>query len=116
MPPKRNPLQLNKLQLKTLALLQAIAEIDGMAARQDGGSIKILSLPHFHGDHLHLGSYTVMREDASGLRNDAVWVALARKGLVDVSQPDSALLTPAGIAYDTGIRNDILHSADHAGH
>jgi len=41
-----------------------------------------------------------------------VWLALERKGLVRYSA-DRAVLTPLGIAYDTGLRDAILHLGGH---
>jgi hypothetical protein len=54
-----------------------------------------------------------MARDATGLANEAVWVALARKGLILSNFPDAAVVTPAGLAYDTGLAGTILHRADH---
>ena len=52
--------------------------------------------------------------DATGLRNQAVWVALARKGLVSDAFPNALELTPAGLAYETGLGDQILHRhSDH---
>ncbi len=51
--------------------------------------------------------------DATGLANEAVWVALERKGLIRSGFPYSATLTPAGLAYQTGLADQILHRADH---
>lgn len=117
MPPKRNPLNLNPLQLRTLTLLQALARIPGHArpAGEDG-ALLVGNLPPMHGDHFHLGDAVVMTRDASGLHNQAVWVALERKGLIKSFFPDAAALTPAGLSYETGIAGTILHRADHAAH
>ena len=118
MPPKRNPLNLNPLQLKTLTLLQELARIAGRPAPSgdDGdepGGLAITELPHPHGDHFHLGEAVVLARDASGLVNAAVWAALERKGLIKSRFPDAAILTPSGLAYDTGLADAILHRADH---
>jgi LmbE family N-acetylglucosaminyl deacetylase len=114
MPPKRNPLGLNPLQLKTLTLLQAIARLPDLSRPGDEpGTVVITALPHAHGDHFHLGEAVVAARDATGLNNPAVWTALARKGLVRPPQAGGALLTAAGIGYDTGLADAILHkSAD----
>jgi hypothetical protein len=48
------------------------------------------------------------------LRNEAAWVALERKGLLRSMFPMAAMLTPAGLAYDTGLAEKILHR--HGGH
>jgi hypothetical protein len=54
----------------------------------------------------------VASRDATGLRNPAVWAALERKGLVR-STPPTAVVTPLGLDYDTGLREAILHLANH---
>ena len=117
MPPKRNPLNLNALQLKTLALLQALARLPGHGhpAGADG-SILVSDLPRPHGDHFHLGDAVVASRDATGLANRAAWIALERKGLITSQFPWAALLTAAGLSYDTGLADAILHRADHPGH
>ena len=114
MPPKRNPLNLNPLQLKTLALMQALARLSDHAdpAGADG-AVRITNLPRPHGDHFHLGDAVVASRDASGLVNPAAWAALERKGLIRSLFPDAAILTRAGLAYDTGLAQTILHHADH---
>jgi hypothetical protein len=55
----------------------------------------------------------VASRDASGLRNPAVWIALERKGLIRSVYPDSAVLTPLGLDYQTGLRETILHKSGH---
>ena len=56
MPPKRNPLNLNPLQLKTLTLLQELARVAGRPVpEEEAGGVAITELPHAHGDHFHLG-------------------------------------------------------------
>ncbi len=107
MPPKTNPLKLNPLQLKTLTLLQAMAEVAGET--MPDGRVRLHQLPSPHGNHFHIGSAVVSAADATGLHNEAVWMALNRKGLVDPGMT----VTPAGLAYDTGLRDRILHRADH---
>jgi hypothetical protein len=108
--PKRNPLNLNPLQLKTLTLLQELAQLAGMSAEEDGGGVAISQLPHPHGDHFHLGDAVVAAKDATGLRNAGVWAALERKGLIR-PKPEAVVLTPLGRDYDTGLREAILHRA-----
>ena len=110
MPPKRNPLNLNPLQLKTLTLLQELATLVGTPAPEDAGGIAISEFPHPHGDHFHLGEAVVAARDATGLRNPAVWAALQRKGLVRPKQ-DAMILTSLGQHYDTGMHDAILHRA-----
>ena len=113
MPPKRNPLNLNPLQLKTLTLLQELARLIGSPAPEGAEGVLIPELPHPHGDHFHLGDAVVATRDASGLANPAAWAALERKGLIKSRFPDAAVLTPAGLAYDTGMANALLHRSDH---
>ena len=114
MPPKRNPLNLNPLQLKTLTLLQELARLSGKPAAEDeAGGLAITELPHPHGDHFHLGEAVVAARDATGLRNPAVWAALERKGLIHPKLPEAVILTEAGQQYDTGMREGILHCAGH---
>lgn len=108
MPPKQNPAKLNPLQLKTLTLLQAIARLPGAAAQTPQGDTAITQFPHAHGDHFHLGDATVNSRDATGLENQAVWNALTRKGLVKSEWPHQIALTPQGVAYDTGLADQIL--------
>ncbi|HUC09085.1 MAG TPA: hypothetical protein VL985_01520 [Stellaceae bacterium] len=113
MAPKRNPLSLNPLQLRTLTLLQQLARLpDYSKPGEDQGTIVLTRLPQPHGDHFHVGDAVVASRDATGLRNPAVWAALERKGLVR-STPPTVTLTALGIEYDTGLRETILHMADH---
>jgi hypothetical protein len=113
MPSKKNPLNLNPLQLKTLTLLQELARLpDHSRPGEEPDSVAITGLPHPHGDHFHLGEALVASRDATGLRNPAVWAALERKGLVR-TLPDCALLTPLGLGYVTGLRDAILRGGDH---
>ena len=113
MPPKINPSKLNPLQLRTLVLLQAIAQIPGAYSPTPEGDTAITQFPHAHGDHFHLGDATVMARDATGLENENVWNALNRKGLIKATWPDQIALTPEGVAYDTGIADEILHKGAH---
>ncbi|HEY0107612.1 MAG TPA: hypothetical protein VGB91_16135 [Rhizomicrobium sp.] len=113
MPPKHNPLKLNPLQLRTLTLLQAIARIPGAATARPGGEVLISQFPSAHGDHFHLGDAMVSGKDATGLFNESVWHALTRKGLARAEYPREMVLTPAGLAYDTGLADEILRRAAH---
>ena len=72
--PKRNPKKLNKLQFKTLAIMQEFAATDI-------GEVKLNHIPRPHGDHFHVGSGVVLTKDATGLFNRGAWAALDRKGL-----------------------------------
>jgi hypothetical protein len=113
MPPKRNPLGLNGLQLKTLTLLQQLARLSDYSGPGDeAGDIVLTRLPAPHGDHFHLGDAVVASRDATGLHTPAVWAALERKGLVR-STPPTAVLTALGRDYDTGLREQILNVTDH---
>ena len=115
MAPKHNPLKLNPLQLKTLTLLQELARLPDASKKNDEtGNVELLWLPPAHGDHFHIGAAVVSGADATGLRNQAVWVALSRKGLVSEAFPSALELTPAGLAYETGRADQILHRhSDH---
>jgi hypothetical protein len=115
MPPKSNPLQLNTLQLKTLAILQELASVDGWARLDEAtGDTTILGIPHPHGDHFHVGAKVVMSRDATGLANEGVWRALERKGLAKAAAfPQQIALTPDGLSYDTGVAGQILHGGGH---
>jgi hypothetical protein len=114
MPPKKNPLGLNALQLKTLTLLQELARLDGRPAPDSPeGHVLVTGMPSPHGDHFHLGDAVVLSRDASGLANAGAWAALERKGLIKGMFPLAAVLTSAGLAYDTGLRDVILHRGDH---
>jgi hypothetical protein len=113
MPKKNNPLNLNPLQLRTLTLLQALADLPDHATRSDDGAMVIRNLPHPHGDHFHLGPYMVSASDATGLSNQAAWVALERKGLIKSMFPMACVLLPTGIGYETGLKDKILHGGDH---
>src|SRR5229473_914055 len=114
MPAKRNPLNLNPLQLKTLTLLQELAQVAGKPVAEDEpGGVAITELPNPHGDHFHLGEAIVAARDATGLRNPAVWAALERKGLIRPKLPEAVVLTARGQEYDTGLRERILHIASH---
>ena len=113
MPSKRNPLNLNPLQLKTLTLLQELARIAGRPDDAGDGGVAVTQLPQPHGDHFHLGEAVVAARDATGLRNPAVWTVLQRKGLIRPKLPEAVILTALGQQYDTGLRDAILHRAGH---
>lgn len=114
MPDRPNPLKLNPLQLKTLALLQLLAEDESFASPPDeAGAVLIHTLPRPHGNHFHIGAGVVMSKDATGLFNPAVYGALSRKGLVQAGPGGMPVLLPAGRTYDTGVRRDIVHGSDH---
>ncbi len=110
-----NPKKLNPLQLKTLAILQALAKERSFAGPPDeDGTVVIHSLPAAHGDHFHIGPAVVAARDATGLGNANVMNALARKGLLLGGPAGMPILTAEGLAYETGIADRVLHGA--AGH
>jgi hypothetical protein len=114
MPPKMNPLKLNPLQLRTLTLLQALARLPNAAKAGPGpGEVTIHVFPNAHGDHFHLGDAVVAVRDATGLYNEKVWNALSRKALIRAEWPHQLTMTPAGLGYDTGLADEILHTASH---
>jgi hypothetical protein len=109
-----NPKKLNALQLRTLAILQEIAQQSDFAdpPHQDG-TVSIHTLPHRHGDHLHVGTVVISSRDASGLDNPNVMNTLARKGLLHLGPAGLPSLTLEGRNYPTGIAAAVLHAADH---
>lgn len=114
MAPRLNPLRLNPLQLRTLAVLQALARDPASAGRGPGaGEMTVERFPAAHGNHFHVGGAAVAAEDATGLTNEKVWHALERKGLARADWPHRITLTPSGIAYDTGLSGKLLRAAPH---
>jgi hypothetical protein len=115
MPPKKNPLKLNKLQLRTLTLAQLIAQEPNLSRSDEAtGETTLLHLPHAHGDHVHIGRYTVSTRDASGLGNPSVWSALVRKGLARIEPSlQQIVLTADGLSYDTGLGHHLAAPSDH---
>jgi len=114
MAPKRNPKKLNNLQLKTLAILQEFAESDIATPGEQEGDIRIAQIPRPHQNHFHVGEGVVLMSDATGLYNRGVWAALNRKGLTRGGVfPLSITLTPEGLSYDTGVKEEIIHGSDH---
>ena len=115
MPPKTNPLRLNPLQLRTLTLLQALAQLpEHGQPGAEPGTVRVANMPQPHGDHFHLGDAAVAARNATGLFNPAVWLALERKGLISSAAfPLEALLTVEGLRYDTGLGDSLLHHLNH---
>lgn len=114
MAPKKNPLRLNPLQLRTLTIFQQLARFPETSQRnEETGEVVVTNLPSAHGNHFHCGDAVVMSRDATGLRNEGVWKALERKGLARSMYPMALALTPDGIAYDTTLDAKILHRSDH---
>ena len=111
---KPNPLKLNPLQLRTLTLLQEMAKYPELSTRnEESGEVFISNIPEPPGNHFHVGRRVVMASDATGLGNQAVWVALERKGLAKATFPFAITLTPSGLEYDTSLADVILHGSDH---
>jgi hypothetical protein len=113
MPPKQNPLRLNKLQLKTLTLFQELARSPATSTSRGDRGFLITAIPRAHGNHFHLGEGIVTAADATGLKNQSVWRALHRKSLIESYFPSSLILTTAGADYLTGLRDEILHGPEH---
>ncbi len=114
MAPKKNPLKLNKLQLRTLLLMQELARHPETASTDPvSGDITLNALPRPHGDHVHIGGFVVSARDISGFGNEAVWRALQRKGLARADFPITITLTVAGLAYDTGLDDRLTQPSDH---
>src|SRR5260370_17481889 len=96
MPSKRNPLNLNPLQLKTLTLLQELAQVAGKPVAEDEpGGVAITELPNPHGDHFHLGEAIVAARDATGLRKTSGWAPLQPNRPPTPNLPEPPLTTPA---------------------
>jgi hypothetical protein len=105
---------LNPLQAKTLVLLQVLAKDDDSSmATPDGEGRQITTLPHGHGNHMHVGQFVVSAKDASGLSNPSVWTALARKGFVTENWQQAMVITPAGLAFSTGLEDKFMSVSDH---
>ncbi len=114
MPAKRNPLKLNKLQLKTLAILQQMARSrDHAQPADEPDSVMVSNFPPPHGNHFHVGDAVVLGRDATGLANPAVFTALERKGLIRSLFPLGAVLNAAALSYDTGVAETVLRRGDH---
>ncbi|MCK5424009.1 MAG: hypothetical protein KAI89_01460 [Emcibacter sp.] len=110
---KKKTIKLNSLQRRTLALFQVLASNpESSSLNDETGEVTVSYLPQPHGDHVHIGNFVVSGQDASGFANEAVWRALARKGLIRSNFPIQAILTPAGLAFETGFRDQFEHS-DH---
>lgn len=112
--PKKNPLKLNKLQLRTLALLQVLAkQSELIQTHADTGEVTITQLPHPHGDHMHIGPFVIASRDASGFDNPSVFAALKRKGLVVDRPTIGTTLSPEGLTYQTGLEDKFIETSDH---
>ena len=114
MPLKHNSKILNNLQLKTLALFQEFAEFDFAMPGEELGDIDITQIPRPHENHFHVGKGVVLTKDATGLSNRGVWAALNRKGLIRSGKfLFSTTITSDGLAYETGMKEIIIHDSDH---
>ena len=112
--PKKNPLKLNALQLRTLTILQQLARSPDHAQPGDEeGSVFVSNCPTAHGNHFHVGDAVVLARDASGLANANVFAILERKGLLRSMHPMGAMLSAEALTYDTGLADKILHRSDH---
>ena len=107
-------IKLNKLQNRTLALMQELAQDPDIAISDEtSGEVTIAHMPHAHGDHMHVGQFTISSRDASGFSNQAVWTALERKGLVRGDFPLSITLTKPGLDFETGLLQPMAEESDH---
>ena len=114
MPPKKNALKLNKLQLRTLLLMQELARHPQTGTTDPAtGEITLTALPHPHGNHVHIGDFVVSASDISGFTNESVWRALERKGLARSNFPQAITLTKPGVDYDTGLSERLAQPSDH---
>lgn len=106
MPCKPNPLKLNKLQLRTLALAQVLANEPGATIHDTSGDVALGNVPYTSGPQTRIGPFVLPSRDASGFANPAVWVALKRKGLA--WQDDVGItLTALGVDYATGLKDKL---------
>ncbi|NKB21897.1 MAG: hypothetical protein GKS01_15500 [Alphaproteobacteria bacterium] len=114
MPPTKNPLKLNPLQLRTLTILQQLGSFPETSSKnEESGEVMISNLPNPHGNHFHCGDAVVLAKNATGLKNQGVWKALERKGLARAFFPMGIALTPDGMTYETGLSESILMKFDH---
>lgn len=112
--PDGKKIKLNKLQNRTLALLQELAQHPETAITDtDTGEVTVTHMPHAHGNHVHVGRLVVSSKDASGFSNQAVWSALERKGMARGNFPISITLTKAGLDFDTGLTQPMAQESDH---
>ena len=77
-----------------------------MPAAGLGGRRRGIGIGRHDGDHFHLGDATVRASDATGLENENVWNALARKGLIKCEWPNQIALTPSSNASGAGRTRD----------
>ena len=97
-------IKLNSLQNKTLALFQELANSSQHSTvNPDTNEVNVAYLPQPHGNHFHVGRFTVSSKDASGFTNETIWNALEKKGLAKSDFPVSITLTIAGLEFKTGL-------------
>lgn len=102
----KEKIKLNPLQNKTLALMQELARHrETSIIDEKTGDVVVTQMPHPHGDHVHVGEFVVSTRDITGFSNEAVWIALERKGLAKSHFPVAITLTKEGLEYDTGLLN-----------
>ena len=112
--PKLNPKKLNKLQFKTLAIMQEFAATDIAEDGENDGEVKLNHIPRPHGNHFHVGSGVVLTKDATGLFNRGAWAALDRKGLTRGGIfPFTTTPIHKEMDYDTGMREQLVHGSYH---
>lgn len=110
---KKKTIKLNSLQRRTLALFQLLARSPESATLNEAtGEITVAYLPEAHGNHVHIGKFTLSAQEASGFANEAVWRALARRDMIISGFPFQATLTRTGLDYDTGY-GDKFELSDH---
>ncbi|MED6309641.1 MAG: hypothetical protein VX624_07035 [Pseudomonadota bacterium] len=81
---------------------------------ENDGEIRLSQIPRPHGDHFHIANGNVMAKDGTGFCNRGVWAALDRKGLMRTGVfPFTTTLTPEGLGYNTGVKEQIIDSSDH---
>ena len=110
MPMRKNPLRLNKLQLRTLALTQLMAKDKELSETNPGDDeVTVSTVPSPAGGTVQIGSIAFSARDASGLSNPSVWKALERKGIIRFDSSLRIVVTATGLNYDTGL-GDKLNS------
>ena len=81
---------------------------------ENDGEIRLSQMQRPHGDHFHVANGNVIAKDGTGFCNRGVWAALDRKGLMRTGVfPFTTTLTPEGLGYNTGVKEQIIDSSDH---
>ena len=113
MPPRNNPLKLNSLQLRTLTCcrrwraFRAPQRMPAMAKSPSRSFRRHMAITFISATRW---SRARMRPDSI---NEAVWNALARKGLARSDYPRQIVLTAEGLGYNTGEAREILRGSGH---